>query len=369
MAKLSILFILAALFMSQGVFAQKEGFRINASVDDCENGDTVYLCKMEGFFNMIPLDSTYVSNHAFGFTGSIEGADLRFVCMMHSGKTKHLSSVVLENADFQLDIKDGKETIIGGPSTALYKEFEEGTEAAYGSNSIELRKIATDTTKTVAEREAANTELDKIHKRVVDYKYSFVLNHIPSNISDMLLPYLYNEVSEEQLNDILKRMESVDSKLPNYQGILAERATAKATAIGSVYTDLAGTSPEGNVVKVSDYIQSNAYTMIDFWASWCGPCLKEMPWVVKAYEAYHDKGFEIIGVSLDNNKDSWLKAISRFNMPWPHMCDLKGWDSSAAKTYNIKAIPANVLIDKEGRIVAKDLREQELLDTLEKLLK
>jgi len=361
------LLLLAALIVSQGVLAQK-GYHIIGTCDQCVDGDKVYLCNMEGFFVMVPVDSTVVKNGKFEFTGEYDGCAMRFISPMHEGTDINFATVMLENADFTVTMKKGQaEEVKGGPSTALYAEYEAGLEKVYGGKTRELYGIEGDSTRTEAERAAARAELAIIDKRVGQYKYDFVMNHIPSPISDLLLTSLGRDCTDEQIDAILAKMEQSGKTYQNYKAIMAERAATAATAIGSKYTDLAFANPDGNIIKVSDYVSKNKYTMIDFWASWCGPCIKEMPWVVKAYEQYHAKGFEVIGVSLDNKKDAWLKAIAKHNMPWPHMSDLKGWACEAAIPYNVKAIPANVLIDQNGTIVAKNLREQELLDKLAEL--
>ena len=131
--------------------------------------------------------------------------------------------------------------------------------------------------------------------------------------------------------------------------------------------DIALAAPDGKTIKVSDYVSKNKYTLIDFWASWCGPCRAEMPTVVKAYTDFHQKGFEVVGVSLDNDKDAWVKAIADLKMPWPQMSDLKGWDCEGAQLYNVRSIPSNVLVDQQGKIVAKDLRGEQLLKKLDEL--
>jgi peroxiredoxin len=109
--------------------------------------------------------------------------------------------------------------------------------------------------------------------------------------------------------------------------------------------------------------------VINLWYSGCGHCRAEMPTVVKAYTDYHAKGLEVVGVSLDNDKDAWLKAITQLKMPWPQMSDLKGWECEGAALYNVRSIPANVLIDQQGRIIAKDLRGVDLLNKMDELLK
>ena len=139
-------------------------------------------------------------------------------------------------------------------------------------------------------------------------------------------------------------------------------------AVGIPFTDLEMNDTTGAPHKLSEYVGKGNYVLVDFWASWCGPCRAEMPTVVEAYTKYHDKGFEVVGVSLDNDKDSWVKAIADLQMPWPQMSDLKGWESEACAVYHVQAIPANVLIDEKGDIIAKDLRGEDLLNKMKELL-
>ena len=109
--------------------------------------------------------------------------------------------------------------------------------------------------------------------------------------------------------------------------------------------------------------------MIDFWASWCGPCKREMPTVVEAYDMYKNKGFGVVGVSLDNNAESWKQAIKEWNITWPQMSDLKGWQCEGASLYGVRAIPATVLVDQQGTIIARNLRGAALMKKLGELMK
>ena len=143
---------------------------------------------------------------------------------------------------------------------------------------------------------------------------------------------------------------------------------AAATGINSKFVDLGLPGPQGQTVWVGDYVGQNQLVLIDFWASWCGPCIRELPNVVKAYERFHDKGLEIVGVSLDKDKASWLAAIEQTGQKWPQMSDLKGWECAGAQIYGIQSIPANVLIDDHGKIVARDLRGDALLKEIESRL-
>lgn len=155
------------------------------------------------------------------------------------------------------------------------------------------------------------------------------------------------------------------------QQIKAQEMAKKAegaTAIGAVAPDLAFTSPEGKTLKLSDL--RGKVVLLDFWASWCRPCRMENPNVVAAYKKFKDKGFTVYSVSLDQNGDSWKAAIQQDGLIWPnHVSDLKGWQSEPARMYGVQGIPAQFLLDKDGKIIAKNLRGEQLEQKLGELLK
>lgn len=139
-------------------------------------------------------------------------------------------------------------------------------------------------------------------------------------------------------------------------------------AIGTTVTNITMADADGHERQLSEWCGKGNFVLIDFWASWCGPCLRELPNVINCYEKYHSKGFEIVGISFDNKQEPWLAAVKRLNMTWPQLSDLKGWKSLAAVTFGVTSIPANILVDPQGHIIALDLRGPDLEAKLKDIL-
>lgn len=211
------------------------------------------------------------------------------------------------------------------------------------------------------------TEISTIQAKALAQLKNLIRENPESVVSVYATTYLVDPKQDFAFVDSMNTVFASTLPESKYTRTLASNVEKLATsAPGQLAPDFTLPNPEGEPVSLSSL--RGKYVMIDFWAAWCGPCRKENPNVVRMYHRFKDKGFEILGVSLDQSKDKWVKAIADDQLPWVQVSDLQGWQSSAAQLYNIEAIPHTVLLDKEGKIIARNLRGAELEQKLESLL-
>ncbi len=195
----------------------------------------------------------------------------------------------------------------------------------------------------------------------------YILENPASFATVLALRNTFYTLDTDQLEAALTRLDAPLHQMEEYVYMYGKLERMKAVAIGQPYTDFGLETPDGEFLKVSD-VHQGGVLLIDFWASWCGPCRRANPEVVEIYKDYNEKGFEILGVSLDRDSASWVKAIADDNLTWNHISDLKYWNSEGAELYGVPAIPHTVLIDRNGVITAKNLHGDELREAIESLL-
>lgn len=365
-----ILYLAGAGFMALASCQQQSGYTIKGTIDGAKDGETVYLQDFAGY-ELIKKDSTIVKNGAFEFKGTPDSVTtMRYVTYAQDeNQPLMMAMVFIENGNITLKMNQEANVVSGTKCNDAYQNFM----TQYLDINMSMRelynKMKSDATLTADKRVEMEAELN----RKDSLGTAMVFNAIEQNISNLVGVHLLTSFAPtfapEKVMPLLDQIPAAYASLPEVKGMKEEMAAVASTMVGKPFVDIVQNTPDGKELKLSDIVSANKYTLVDFWASWCGPCRREMPSVVEAYKTYKAKGLEVVGVSLDNDMAAWKKAITDLNITWPQMSDLKGWQNAGAALYGVRSIPATVLINQEGKIVARNLRGEELLTKLEELMK
>jgi thiol-disulfide isomerase/thioredoxin len=343
----------------------KNSYTINGTVDSTFEG-WVYLQKrVEG--PMTSIDSVMLENGKFFLKGTADYPEIHYINIK---ETKSLIPFFLEPAKISIAIntKDINKTIISG--SASQEQYDQYLNILDQYN-FKLRENYGMYAKAEEIGDAEKAALyDSLIIDIDNQRSAFIKEYIRTNTQSPITPYLlYRNLYNYDLKELNEVMSTLDTNLnaSPYMPLLSDYLkTLKRTEIGMLYVSFMMQDTTGIYLPIVDLIGEN-YLLVDFWASWCGPCRDENPNLVAVYNDYKDKGFDILGVSLDRDKDSWLKAIRNDNLTWHHVSDLLYWENRAAKIYGVRSIPSNVLIDPNGIIIAKNLRGKELREKLEEI--
>ena len=361
-----LIYLFAAGTMVLAACSNDPAYKISGTVEGIADGETIYLQEAKGG-KLIKLDSAVVTNGSFTFNGRQDAAVSRYITYTSAEGKRIMADFFLENGNIAVAL--GEESKVSGtPNNDIYQAYK--TES--GALNKEMRALY-EKSKAEDLTDEQNAELEK-QMEALDAKLTeLTYNTIDANITNPVGIYLWpgNSYSME-----LAQLQALAAKVPaEYQSnerianLLKRIEVLAKTAVGQKFTDFTLPDPEGNPMKLSDIIAKNKYTLIDFWASWCGPCRREMPNVIAAYKEYNKKGFGIVGVSLDNDADKWKAAIKEMGMTWDHMSDVKGWQCEGAALYGVNSIPATVLVAQDGTIIERNLRGEAIKEKLAELLK
>jgi peroxiredoxin len=374
MKKLLSLFTFSVLVFS--VNAQKAN--ISGTMQFSQPVKMVYLSYVAG--NERVTDSAKLQDNKFQFTEKIAEPTLanlmvRFEPVAGQERPRvDVMALFMEPGNIKIDVKDSLKfaKVTGSKSQAELEAFNE-LEKPYDQKSEELRNKYMQFRKDSNEvgMKSVEEEFDKMSEEkneTVFHKY--LTEHPSSPIALYVLnQYAGYDIDPAKVEPLFESLPAATKQLPSAVAFKKRIETAKKTAVGSYAMNFTQNDTLEKPVSLSDF--KGKYVLIDFWASWCGPCRAENPNVVKAFNQYKDKDFTVLGVSLDQpgKKQSWLNAIHKDGLTWTHVSDLKFWENAVAQLYGIRAIPQNLLLDPTGKIIAKNIRGEELTNKLAEIFK
>ena len=349
------LIIAAMAFTAIGANAQKVKYEISGVVADSVKEVVVIVNN-----NKNSTQTFAVTNGKFTATGEADKNDLLKV---GHDVFKGFNSLEAINDGEPIELNLVDNTIKGSAqNTALGNLFKANAadEKRMMVLAQEYRELSK---KNTAEADARikeiMTEADDIQLKAMKSTWDYIMAHKNDVTPVALIQNVMYELTYDQLAEII----NPDVAYFNHPLMARPKKLMeglKKRSAGTMFTDLTMNDTEGKERKLSEWVGKGNYVLVDFWASWCGPCRAEMPNVVAAYEQYHAKGFDVVGVSFDQKGDAWKKAIEQIGMKWHNISDLKGWQCAASEAYGISSIPSNILVDGEGKIVASDLRGEAL---------
>ncbi len=358
MKKLLFLMLGAALFSC----VQQTGFKIEVNLEGAE-GQVVLEERTAGAW--LGVDTADVVDGVAVLEGEVAAPGVYYLSVLGQ---RAKAVVFVENTNMTITGKADSiyaAEVAGSATHDEYKVIDQKIKDI--SDEYMALYQESRTASAAGDTAKANDLMDKVNE-LYESTTTLQEDFIKNNPASYVTPYFISRnYYGKEVDELEAMVNALDPKLQEVQSIIDLKdkiEKLKTVAVGQIAPDFTQNDAEGNPVKFSDIYSKNELTLLDFWASWCGPCRGENPHVVAVFNEFKEQGFSVFGVSLDREKDAWLKAIEDDNLTWDHVSDLAYWDNAAAKLYAVSGIPHSVLIDKNGKIIAKNKRGDELQKTV-----
>ncbi len=364
MKKVIYLFVIGVIMSS---CSSKPHYTVKGKIEGSDS-ITFYLQKRDAG-KTVSIDSAVSRKGTFTMKGGVVGYPQ--LIQLVAGNTRKRTSFYLENSEITIQGSlDSlfKADITGSKTQDEYKAFINSNKPLSDKYSrLVVKYQAASQSRDVANVAILERQLDSIEVEMISLQKNFVKSNPRSYVSPSILVGISIEMEADEIESLVNGLDTSIAALPQIKNLKDRVIAMKAVAVGQKAPDFTLNDVNGNPVALSSKIGSKLL-LIDFWAAWCNPCRQENPNVVKVYNEYHKKGFDVFGVSLDQKKEAWVKAIADDKLTWTHVSDLLYWNNAAAKLYAVNSIPANFLLDETGKIIGRNLRGEALYNKVTEVL-
>ena len=356
-----LLFILVVLCVSS---CKNSTYTIHGSLENKGlNGKTI-LIKERINREWITIDSTVIENQNFAFKGKCDSSKIVYLVYEYPASNKIKQAFVLENGNITAEIDTTGFMVIKGTSQNDLLQSYQDQKNAFNKKSETFYALHKDSLKTPQQELTFSKETDKLNQEEVSIDKKFATDHVNTLVGTFVFMNSFYGLSLTEKEAIISLMNEDTKEVKRIGEIIADMEIEKKVAVGNTYVDFKLPGINGNTISLSDLIGKTDFVLVDFWASWCGPCMKFLPELQAFYAKHKGANLEILGVSLDDNKEAWISTVAAHKISWKLVSDLIGWKCEGSRAYAVNSIPCTVLIDKSGKIVGKNLSIPEM----EKLL-
>ncbi len=358
-----IIAAVAALFACS---RQEKGFEIAVNLEGARGH--ILLEKRSGS-QWIPVDTAAITDGVAVLKGKVEFPEDYYLSIFGE-QAKTILFVENENISVKGDASKLEQIVVTGSKTHDDYTRVNSQIQKIGEEYMALYQQAREAAGSGDEEKAAGLmqQVEEMYESTNTIQKEFIQENPGSYAAPYFLSRIQHGMEPEELDDLITALDPALEKVPAIVTLKERVEKLKSVSVGKIAPDFTMNDVDGNPVKFSDVYKQHEYTLLDFWAAWCPPCRAENPNIVAAFNQYKDKGFSVFGVSLDRERDAWLKAIDDDQLTWLHVSDLSYWNNAAAQLYAVNSIPSSLIVDKTGKIIAKNKRDKELFETLSELL-